>query len=296
MRTVARVFLLLAVGFAASATRAAGHKFAREVGKVRPKQLVEISGLAASRRNPGVLWLHNDGDAGLLFALDTTGRLVALVKCPAEVEDVEDIALGPGPEAGVDYIYLGDIGDNDQRRRAIRVVRFAEPKLSGKRGEQPIVDAADVFDLVYPNGPLDAETLLVDPLTGDLFVVTKERRRARLFTVSAGRLKPGGEIPLTPLGRVDAEEVSAGDISADGRRIVLRRETRGWLWNRDAGEGLAAALQRTRREIEVRGKRQRNNGEAMAFAPSGDRYFTVSEGKKQPIYEFALPAESSGAR
>jgi hypothetical protein len=291
MRTVARVLLLLVVGLAASATRAAGDEFAREVGKVRPKQLVEISGLAASRRNPGVLWLHNDGASGLLFALDTTGRLVALVKCPAEVEDLEDIALVPGPDREIDYLYLGDIGDNDAERRTIRVVRFAEPTLSEARGEQVTVDATEVFELAYPDGPQDAEALLVDPRTGDLFVVTKERRRARVFTVSAGRLKPGGEIRLTPLGSIDAEEVSAGDISADGRRIVLRREARGWLWDREAGEGLAAALQRPPREIPVRGKRQAANGEAIGFAPAGESYFTVSEGNRQPIYKFALSSD-----
>ena len=262
----------------------------RELGRIRPQQLSEISGMAASRQNPQILWLHNDGDSGLLFAIRTTGQLAALVSCPVEIEDLEEIAIGPGPEPDTDYLYLGDIGDNRASRSAVRVVRIAEPELAKMNGKLFDVNQAEAFALIYPNGPHDAEAMLIDPQSGDLFLVTKEQGRARLYTVTASRLKDGASASLQAAGTLGVDEVSAGAISPDGSRIILRREAEGWLWTRRQGESLAAALQRKPQKIPVLGKRQGPNGEAISFAPGGDHYYTVSEGKKQAMYQFALPA------
>ena len=43
--------------------------------------------------------------------------------------DWEDIAVGPGPEPGVSYVYIGDIGDNLRLRSTISLLRFPEPDL-----------------------------------------------------------------------------------------------------------------------------------------------------------------------
>lgn len=275
---------------------ARGADVSHELGKIRVEELKEISDLAASRRNADVLWLHNDGDPGQLFAVSTSGKLVALLSCRAAISDLEDMAIGPGPVNDVDYLYLGDIGDNDARRREIRVVRFAEPDLSGPRGQQLEVTEAEEFRLTYPDGPHDAEALFVDPVTGDLFIVTKEKERARVYSVAGGALQDGAAAKLAAAGKLDVDEVSAGAISADGSRILLRRERQGWLWNRRAGERVADALQRKPEKVPVLGKRQGPNGESIGFGPNGDRYYTVSEGKKQAIYQFDLPGvgEESG--
>lgn len=263
-----------------------------ELGKIKVDELKETSGLAASRLNPDVLWLNNDGDSGRLFAVSTGGKLAAFVTCKAAIKDLEDIAIGPGPTKGVDYLYLGDIGDNDNRRRDVRVVRFPEPDLKGARGVQLTVTDAEEMRLVFPDGPHDAEALLVDPVSGDLFVVTKEKDRARVYMVDGEELRAGVEAKLSAAGKVAAEEVSGGAISRDGRHILLRREKEGWLWERKAGESVAEALGRKPVKVPVLGKRQGSNGEAICFGPSGDSYFTVSEGKKQAIYQFDLPDEA----
>src|SRR5262245_61553407 len=144
----------LLAGLAATgvASMARGVDVSHELGKIKVDQLNEISGLASSRRNADVLWLNNDGDLGHLFAVSTSGKLVALVRLRVAISDLEEITLGPGPERGVDYLYLGDIGDNSEKRREIRVVRFAEPNLSGPRGQQLDVDEAEEFRLIYPDG------------------------------------------------------------------------------------------------------------------------------------------------
>ncbi len=267
----------------------------QELGRVKLKPLQEISGIAASRRHADVLWMHNDGEAKHVFAVKTSGKVAAQVKIPESVEDVEDMAVGPGPEEGVDYLYLGDIGDNDGDRREVRVVRFAEPSLDHKRG-QPTARDAEMIRLRYPDGAHDAEALLVDSTTGDLVIVTKEDRRAGAYVARAASFNDqDGHALLEVLADLAVEQVSAGDISSDGRRVLLRNEEQGWLWERTPGEPLAAALQRAPVVVPVRGSKQGNNGESIAFGPAGQSYYTVSEGKREQIYQFRLPKAMTSA-
>src|SRR3954471_803181 len=164
-----RLFLVV-TGLAIGLTRANAvdaKTAARNIGKIKLKTLREISGVAASRQNPDVLWVHNDGSSRFIFAVNTSGKLVALASWSIEIEDFEDIAIGPGPKSGVDYIYVGDIGDNNAQRSEIRVVRFAEPDVSQAHAGQIEVQAAEEFRLSYPDGPHNAEALIVDPLSRD---------------------------------------------------------------------------------------------------------------------------------
>jgi hypothetical protein len=263
------------------------------IGEIKVKSLDEVSGMAASRGRPETLWMMNDGDAGWLFAVTTSGSLAGTASFSADIDDVEDIAIGPGPEAGRDYVYLGDIGDNDAERREIRVVRFAEPQLSGQRGQQIRIEDAEVFRLTYPDGPHDAETLFVDSRDGVLCIVTKEKNRARLYMMPLDELREDDSARLSEATKLDVEEVSAGAISDEGDRVILRHEEEGWLWNRGDGESVAEALERKPKKVPVRGKRQGKNGEAVCFAADGQSYFTVSEGKNQTIYAFDLPAATA---
>jgi hypothetical protein len=141
---------------------------------------------------------------------------------------------------------------------------------------------------VYPDSPHDAEALIIDPTTADLFIVTKEKGAARLYRAAGDRLTHGSEVPLELAGKLGVDQISAGAISSDGRRLILRREDQGWLWTRAAGDSVSAALAKKPTKVEVLGKRQGPNGESISFTPSGDGFFTVSEGKKQAIYRFDL--------
>lgn len=286
-----RVVLLSVI--ASCAWLAASAAFAAEpieLGKVKVKQLNEISGIAASRQNPRVYWLHNDGDSGKVFAVRANGKLAATIDSPVPVEDVEDIAIGSGPAAGVDYLYLGDVGDNNQSRQSIQIVRFPEPDLAAGGNVDVAPSSVERIQLEFPDGPHDAESLLVDPTTGNLFVVTKEPSRARMYEAPAAELKDGATIKLRPAGTLGIAEVSAGAISPDGKWILLRQEADGWLWPRGTGQSIAEATAGRSVAVPVRGNRQGPNGEAIAFSADGTSYVTVSEGKKQAICEFPLPS------
>jgi hypothetical protein len=290
-----RLLLLLVAAPVLHASTVSAAEAGHELGRIKAKPLQEVSGIAASRHYSQVLWMHNDGEARHIYAVKTSGKVASQVKITETVEDVEDVAIGPGPDKDVDYLYLGDIGDNEGDRREVQVVRFPEPAVDEGRGQPKMVGAV-VIRLRYPDGPHDAEALMIDSGTGDLILATKEEEKTRIYAARGADLESAGGASLTleQVAKVDIGPVSGGDISRDGRRLVVRSEDRGWLWERQPEESLRETLRRPPQEIPVRGRRQGQNGEAIAFDPAGQSYWTVSEGKDERIYSFDLPGMTAG--
>ncbi len=183
---------MLACGGAALAAPPTGAPRAVEIGHLADRAITESSGVVASRRTGGrLLWTHNDsGDGPFVYAFGPHGekRGTFRLRGVDTVTDCEDIAIGPGPQAGVPYLYLGDIGDNTGVRTAVShvctVYRVPEPSVppSARASTQahPVLTAAtEAFRYVYPDGPHNAETLLVHPRTGRIYVVAKNRQWAR---------------------------------------------------------------------------------------------------------------------
>ena len=187
-------------------------------GTVSIPGLKEASGIAASRLNSGVLWTHNDGSSGAVHAVAMNGAHLATFYLNSPVIDTEDIAVGPGPDSGVSYLYFGDIGGNHGRRET-QVFRIPEPFVDpGWAGAPQSLDfsGAEAFTLVYPDGNYDAESLMVDPVTSDLFVVTKQDGVARVYRANLNSIPPGSRVRLLFEAALPFSKASGGDISADG--------------------------------------------------------------------------------
>ncbi|MDP6935060.1 MAG: hypothetical protein QGG40_19210 [Myxococcota bacterium] len=268
---------------------------AQVVGSLTSAALTETSGLAASRRHSDTWWAHNDGghDASL-FALDATGAVVAIFDLQGiSQEDWEDLAVGPGPEPDVTYLYVGDIGDNLSAREQLVVHRIPEPAIEGLDPSTPNpLDGTVSLSLVYPEGQaFDAETLLVDT-DGNLYVVTKSLDgQSHVFVASAPHetgqpneltlvttLVFGSEtLPGTPY-------VTAGDLSADGKWWVLRTYTEAWLWPRRGAASVQDWLTGEPCPIALELEGQ---GEAIGISPDGSALYTVSEGDTPPLYRYS---------
>jgi hypothetical protein len=260
------------------------------VGVVSDPSIKEASGLVVSSRNPGILWTHNDSNSHL-YALRKTGELVARLKVPdAAGGNFEDLAVGPGPVPGADYLYLGDIGDNQRERDSIAVFRIPEPDVSAakKTGSGKLHDVKKII-LKYPDNRYNAESLLVDPLTGDLFIVTKEKRRSRIYTASKGQLESNEPVALKFVCELRLNSASGAAISRDGRQIVLRNEDYAQVWSRPNGVGVADAFHGAPTRLPIIGRPKEPNGEAIAFDASGHDYYTISEGTNPAIYYFKRP-------
>ena len=259
----------------------------RVTGRVASAAATELSGLALSHAQPGVLWSHNDsGDRPRVLALSRDGRLRADVAVTGAASvDWEDIAVGPDP-AGGDALYIADTGDNLARRTDIAVLRVPEPDLSGP---VPAASApATRLALRYPDGPRDAEALLVDPATGAIVVVSKSFGGAPGVYVAARPSAPAVNL-LRRRARLSlgvGEAITAGDVSADGRTIALRSYGRAYVWRRRVGETIAQALRRRPcsppTDLFVEGQ-----GEALALTAHGGAFYTVPEGSGPPIRRYA---------
>jgi hypothetical protein len=245
-------------------------------GRLAAPEATEISGLVASPTQPGVLWAHNDsGDRARIFALRGNGSLVASLDVPgAEATDWEDIAIGPGGD-----LLLGDIGDNKSVRKGIDIYRVPEPGLSGTPSSTTA--AATRLRLTYPDGAHDAETLLADPRTGEIAIVTK--RLDGRSGVYAGRAPARGkpdEAVLRHAGDLRlgfAGLATAGDVSADGRTIAIRTYTALYVWTRKPGASLAATLARKPCVGSAQLGRE-GQGESLALSRDGRSFFTLAEG------------------
>ncbi len=287
------VFLLMVSGWFGLSLRCEGQSFASpvEFGTVNAFEITEASGIISSRQNPGVLWTHNDsGYPGSVFAISTNGTLLGRYYLPTVFYgNFEDIAVGPGGTPEHQYIYLGDIGDNFTSRTSIRVFRFPEPAIysyfSNAPPVLPLVTSQEI-ELMYPDGPFDAEALMIDPLTGDLFISTKETNSARIYMATRAELDGGGPIEMTFVREMffsGFRSVSSGDISHDGRLIIMRRNGRAWSWNRQMNQSVGAALAASGSTQPVA---EDLNGESIGFQETGLGYFTLSEGFQQPIMYF----------
>src|SRR5688572_8713843 len=130
------------------------------VGQITNRGIAEVSGIAASQKNPGVVWVHNDLARPQVYAVSTNGQLLATWTLGQAVSDFEDNAIGPGPVAGLQYIYCGDIGDNGAARPSIRVYRAAEPAAYAYQAANPLsrtFPLVEGFTIHYPDGSHNAE-------------------------------------------------------------------------------------------------------------------------------------------
>ena len=263
----------------------------RLTGRVEVRELDETSGLVVSRRNDGVLWMHNDGASPRLYAVSKSGKHLANLDVAVVLTDVEDIAIGPGPDKDRDYLYVGDIGDNDSQRKAIRVCRVPEPQLDTTRRVHLRATEFEEFLLTLPQGAHDSEALLVDPENGDLYIITKEKKRAKVYHVAAANLVAGETTSLKLVCNIKVKKISGGDISPDGKMILLRNEGDGWLWRREPEETIVEALAlRDPVEVPVRTQLQARNGESVGFTGDSQGYYTISEGKQQALCWFPTPS------
>jgi hypothetical protein len=241
--------------------------------------LVESSGVAVSRRHPGVLWTHNDsGNEPLLFATDTLGRdLGATVVSGAENLDWEDLAIGPC--GSTDCLYVGDTGDNREVRPSVTLYRVREPAL-GADSTEP----AERLELSYPDGPHDAEAIYVDA-RGDVYLITKGRSsgvllfrvRQEAWTGGATRAEALGSLPIDPQGTV-FNMVTGADIDPGNRLVVLRTYREIYIFSRSPDGTMASSV--PLKVCDIAGLE--SQGEGIAWLDDTRMILTSEEGNLGP--------------
>lgn len=238
----------------------------------------EASGLAWSMKNPGKIWAHNDsGHANTIFLIDSTsGEIMARYTISGTVNlDWEDMELSYGPSEGEYYIYIADTGDNNERRPNYSIYRFPEPEYyESHYGRNIFLDDAGVerIRFEYPDGSHDTEGILVDPLTKDIFLVTKRDVVSMLYVLPYPQ--PINELyTIYKAGEFSFRQASAATSSLSGERVLIKNRQEIFYWQREAGETMVEMLARTPVKAPYAGEPQ---GEAICFDLDYN-YFTLSE-------------------
>jgi hypothetical protein len=234
-------------------------------GPVPLAEIPEASGLAVSRRHPGLLWSHNDsGNEPVLFAVDASGSVRGRVRVPAATRDWEDISAARCPSA--DCLYIADIGDNSYARQRVQIYRVPEPAL-----DDPVTARPEVFSLAYPDGPHNAEAAFV--VGAGLFVITRDRAGSLYRVQSLDR--GTSDLALERIGELDLTGVTDAEASQDGNTVVVRTSD-DVVFYRTADVVRGGTVPRGRR-IPV-GPLQEPQGEGVAPGADGMLYL-ASEGR-----------------
>ncbi|MFD3545297.1 WD40 repeat domain-containing protein [Streptomyces sp. NPDC058655] len=267
--------LLLLPSAAAAAEPPAAASFTITDPRIR-----ESSGLAASRVHPGVYWTHNDSDDGpYVYAVDAaTGRTVARLTLTGigTPRDVEAISVGPDGR-----LYVGDVGDNlGGTWDHVWIYRFPEP---GELRDATV--RAEQITVTYADGPRNAEALMVHPVTGRVYIASKDESKGGLYE-GPERLVPGGSRNV--FRRVAAVPwVTDGAFSPDGTRLTLRgyftARTYGWRDGRPQGEG-------ERVDAPWQGQ-----AESVTYTADGRALMFGSEGAGSRVVAVPAAAAATGA-
>lgn len=263
------------------------------VGILHEKSIHESSGLVASRSTPGAYWTHND-DGAFIYGLNSRGEAMGVFRVTgAQARDWEDISIGPGPDLGKSYLYIGDIGDNEATRSEIVVYRVPEPALTPQTvfssRQAPVITAtAEAIRLRYPDGKFDAETLLVHPSSGNIYVITKVAVFRPVVYEAAAPFTPGQLVTMRRIGEIRVPSLfggvlTGGSVSPDGRRVALCDYFQGYELVLPPKSTDFNEIWKQRMSGFDLGKRKQ--GEAIAYRLDGKALLATSEGKESPLIQ-----------
>lgn len=247
--------------------------------QITDPRLAELSGLVAVQ--DGVLAMNDGGDELAVHLLDAACQVIDSHTAPVDPYDPEDMAV-----AADGTVWLADTGDNNGTRATVALLALRPDGTTG------------VYRLTYPDGPHDAEALLLAP-DGTPYVVTKEVLGASGVYSPVTTLVDGGTVALAkvagvgmtltgtaggPVGRAGQLLVTGGAVSPDGQRLALRTYTDAYVWPLDGGD-VVGALSAEPAIIPLPDEPQ---GEAIAFAADGQSLLVASEGLPSDLTRIPL--------
>jgi len=261
--TALALALLLAGGFPAVAAAENTVAFT-----LRDARITESSGLARDVAG-GFYWTVNDsGSAGVVFGVQPDGSVRGTLNYRAAPQDVEAVAVHEN------RLYVADIGDNGGSRAMVTVYYFMNPRASG------LTVTYNAIDFRYPDGPHDAETLLVDG-TGRLFLVTKGLQGGGIY---AAPTNPSRTV-TNVLSRVaDAPAlVTDGAFLPDGRIALLTYASVEVLDGTSYAKVADGAIPLQRQ------------AESLTVSLAGDSLLVGSEGRASKVYAVPVPGAPAPA-
>lgn len=262
------------------------------VGRIEADDIKESSGLTASECQD-VLWTHNDaGSDAFIFGMSTEGKHLGTWRVEGSRNtDWESIATYKDP-TGKCFLIIGDIGDNAEDRPELEIYRIPEPTISAETSRSSAAnplrtEPAQSMKYTYPNGSSNAETILVHPQTGDIYVVTKKKSGpAGVYKIkpafgAAAAVKSEKvadvSVPSKPEGLL-----TGGSISPDGKRVMLCDLKSGYEFVMPDGGASPDAIWAQKPFVVDLGDRKQ--GEGVSYGRDGVSLYASSEKKNTPLF------------
>ncbi len=244
-----------------------------EIGKVENSKLDEISGMAASSRYRDTFWVNNDsGDQPNIYLINLAGELIATLSLPAPTtnRDWEGITIADG------YIYIGEIGDNLAIYPHKKIYRVAEPTTIDIKEREQMFEAQSVetMHFNFADGKRDSETLMFDPISQELVLVSKRELNVMVYTTPFIENTQSDVRLIESCATLKFTLATAGDISLDGSKILVKNYPNIFYWERTPGESIAQALSKEHTILEYDPEPQ---GESIVWSTHEDAFYTISE-------------------
>ena len=235
-----------------------------------PGILDEASGIADSKINPGYLWVEQDsGNPNDIALLSHEGDFLKNINIGKAVNhDWEAMAIANGPLAGINYIFLADIGDNNLVDTQHCIYRFVEPEAT-----MGTVSDCDKINFKYPDGPHNAEAILVDNNTKDIYIITKNDTPSRIYKLAYPQNTSSVNSAIL-CGTLTFNDVTAAALSTDGKEVLIRTYNNVYYWKKNDLQTLEQALVKTPVSLSIQFEPQ---GEAICFKNDNSGFFTLSE-------------------
>lgn len=237
---------------------------------VAPGKVDEASGIADSKRNPGFIWVQQDSDNPTdLALLSHKGEFLKKIFLKdTRNRDWEDLQLAPGPDPSLQYIYLGDIGDNGRIFGNYFFYRFPEPDK-----QADTVFNIDKISFKYPDGSHDAEAFIVEPETRDIYIITKQEPQSSIYILKYPYSTSDINV-VSFVGKLTYNNVVSAALQPDGKGVAVKTYFNMQYYARQAGENLGTVLQKSFIPMLYIPEMQ---GEAITFTLDSKGYYTLSE-------------------
>ncbi len=236
-------------------------------------KLEEASGLVESANQPGYFWTINDsGNPADIFLIDKQAKTKKVFHLAGiKNRDWEDITIGTGPEENTSYLYIADIGDNVAVNTYKFIYRIKEPSLD----DDNRINNVDKLTIRLADTKRDSETLMFDPSTKNLYLVSKRESNVILYEIAFPY--KADTIIAKKVGTLPFTFINGGAISPNGKEVLLRNYTDIFYWKKKSNETIPELLKTKAIELPYDREPQ---GESIAWARDSTGYYTLSENAK----------------
>ena len=269
-----------------------------DLGIVQNLKIDEASGISSSKNNSQLVWVHNDsGDLPKIYGVGMDGSHLGSLRLKGILaRDWEDMCIGPGPKKNIDYLYVADIGDNFSKFKKKRIHRFKEPIINLEANSPFDLKIKDFDTIVftYPDGNRDAEALMIDPITKDLYILSKRESLVSIYRLpfpqSTSKVIEAEKVGIFEVSPEKSyrrsDQITAADISPDGKRIIIKTYYEIIMIN-NFDNNISSALSSKQIKLDytpVRG------GEAICWRWDQSGYYTISEQTRDfPVHLYFYP-------